>query len=127
MQTLSYGFQLPQTGDRGENLFTPLEQNIQKLNDHTHDGINSALINAFSIASAQSLINASGWVAFGGPVGEYRQLVTMAPGYNFDTDTMSFRTADGAYAYPKVLKNNDTSYYIYCNDPSVTFKVVYGG
>lgn len=127
MITLSYGFQLPQSGDKGTNLFSALEANITQLNQHNHDGQNSSLLNAYSIKSGQGQALAANWASFGGPIGEYNQLMTMASGFTFGLCTMSFRTLDGFYCYPKVQRVSDTSYYVYTNDPTQTFNVVYGG
>lgn len=125
--TLSYGFIIPKAGEKGPTVFPALEANIQRLNDHNHDGVNSAPISAFQIKSAQSAIPASAWQSYGGPIGQYRQLVTMAPGYTFDTSTMSFRTLAGQYVYPSISKADQTSFYIYSNDPTVGLVVNYGG
>ncbi len=128
MQTLSYGFQLPQTGDKGNNLFGALEANITQLNGHTHDGVNSAKISSFAVQSTQQIIPSTNWTAYStnNSVGEFRQVVTMPAGYLFDTCTMSFRI-NGKYAYPKVLKAGDSVFYVYTNDATAQFSVVYGG
>lgn len=44
MEILSYGYKKPVNGDTGDVFFPALEENIQKQNDHTHDGVNSAFI-----------------------------------------------------------------------------------
>lgn len=46
MITLSYGYEKPQNGDTGDVFFPALERDIQRLNDHTHDGVNSPFISA---------------------------------------------------------------------------------
>lgn len=127
MQTLSYGFQLPQSGDKGPVLFPALEANIQQLNDHTHDGTNSPLIPASNIEGVSVSIPSSGWAAFGGPIGEYRQVVSMAPGFEFDKSSVKFRTVDGDYVYPTVKRISNISYYVHCNDPSVSLVAIHGG
>lgn len=127
MQTLTYGFLLPQTGDKGTPLWTALQANIQKTNDHNHDGINSAPISATAIASQQQAISHTNWTAYGGPIGHYRQLVTMAAGFKFDLNNISFRTAAGAYVYPTVERVNPTSFYIYTIDPTMDLVANYGG
>lgn len=126
MQTLSYGYQKPQTGDKGTPLFTALEQNIQRVNDHNHDGVNSPPLTAQSIQGIQDTILAANWVAFG-PTGHYRQLVTMIAGFNYDTCFMSFRLSSGDYVTPTVEKFSGTQYYVYTTDNTLDFKVTYGG
>jgi hypothetical protein len=45
MITLSYGFKKPELKDLGPVVFPALEDNWQQVNDHDHDGLNSAKIN----------------------------------------------------------------------------------
>lgn len=126
MITLSYGFQKPQSGDKGTPFFTAMEANIQKLNDHTHDGSNSAPISAKSVASIQQALSAGDWVTYGGPPGFYRQLVTMPTGFVYDNVQFGFRIADK----PALLgaeKVSATTFYVYTNDNSIAPKVIYGG
>lgn len=127
MQTLSYGFLLPNAGDKGSTLWSSLETDIQKVNDHTHDGANSAPIAANNIASTQQTIPAANWASYGGPTGHYRQLVTMSAGYTFDLKNVHFRTSDGEYVYPKVVKVTSTTFYIYSIDPTLALVANYGG
>lgn len=127
MQTLSYGFLLPQSGDKGSSLWSALESNISRVNDHDHDGTNSAHLSASTIQSTQQAISAANWAAYGGPTGHYRQLVTMAAGYEFDLKNVQFRTTAGEYVYPTVAKVSPTTYYIYSIDPNLDLVANYGG
>lgn len=54
MQTLTYGFKKPQVTDKGAIVFPALEANWQQVNDHNHDGVNSALISASNILPSQT-------------------------------------------------------------------------
>jgi len=125
MQTLSYGYKKPQNGDKGQPLFTALEENIQRVNDHSHNGINSPALTAQSIQGIQDTILAASWAAFG-PIGHYRQLVTIIAGFNYDTVFMSFRTTAGEYITPTIERFSATQYYVYTTNP-IDFKVTYGG
>lgn len=126
MQVLSYGYSLPETGDKGAPLFTALEDNIQRLNDHTHSGTDSAQLTAVSIVGIPQTIAAGSWVA-NGPTGFYRQLVTVPAGFDFDTVAISFRLAAGQVVYPTVERQSDTQYYVYTIDNSLALIAVYGG
>lgn len=126
MQTLSYGYKKPQVGDKGTPLFDALAENIERVNDHNHDGISSPPLTAQAIQGIQATIPAAGWVAFG-PTGHYRQLVTMIAGFQFDTVHMSFRLASGEYVYPTIEKVAAAQYYVYTTDNSLDFLVTYGG
>jgi hypothetical protein len=128
MQTLSYGYKLPESGDTGAPLFTALEDNIERLNDHTHNGTDSAPLTATSIVGVPATIPFGSWVTYGGPVGFYRQQVTLPAGFNYNTVQMSFRLAStGDYVFPRVDKISNTQYYVYTIDSTESYTVVYGG
>lgn len=130
MITLSYGLQLPETGDDQTNdeLFTALEENITQLDGHTHNGVDSPNLTAQSIVGITQTISSASWATYGGaPTGHYRQTVTLPPGFDFDTVSISFRTTAGAYIYPSVEKVSDTQMYVYTTDNSINFLAVYGG
>ena len=82
MITLSYGYLKPESGDKGNVFFPALEDDIQQLNDHTHDGITSAKLTSQSIIGVSDTILAAGWVLVSG--GTYRQVVTTPPSVTFD-------------------------------------------
>jgi hypothetical protein len=124
--TLSYGYVKPSTGDSGTSLFTDLENNIQRVNDHTHNGINSAPLPAQSIIGVSQTISNASWVAHG-PTGHYRQLVTLPAGFDFDKVQISFRTSGGAYIHPTVERVSATQYYVYTTNNTINFIAVYGG
>jgi len=126
--TLSYGYKRPVSGDRGTtNFFTPMEDNIQRLNDHTHNGTDSAPLPAQSISGVPQTIASGSWVTYGGPTGFYRQLVTVAAGFDFDEVQISFRNPSGHYIFPQVERVSATQYYIYTIDNTETMTAVYGG
>lgn len=127
MLTLSYGYKKPQSGDRGATLFTALQDNIQRLNDHTHNGSDSAPLPAQSIMGVSQSILAANWVTYGGPTGFYRQQVTLPAGFDYDEVGISFRLASGDYIFPTVEKVSDTQYYIYTNNNTLDFQAIYGG
>lgn len=124
--TLSYGYIKPSTGDSGAALFTDLESNIQRLNDHTHDGVDSAPLPAQSIIGVSQTISSASWVA-SGATGHYRQAVTVPSGFDFDEVQISFRTSAGAYIHPTVEKISDTQYYVYTTNNAINFIAIYGG
>jgi len=124
MITLSFGFKKPQAPDKGPVVFPAMEDNIQKLNDHTHDGSNSSKITTASIESTKQTILAAAWVSLGG--GNYRQLINLAPGFDFDTCVMSFRDPSGSYIHPSVERVSDTTAYIYTNDNTINMDIYYG-
>lgn len=50
MVILSNGYKLPETGDFGDIWFPALEDNIQRTNDHTHNGTDSNKLSSLNIA-----------------------------------------------------------------------------
>lgn len=127
MITLSFGYRLPQAGDRGVNpLFNGLEFNITRLNGHNHDGSNSTLLTAQSITAVSASIVSGSWVLFGD--GLYRQLVTVVAGFDFDKVQIGFRlSTTNEFVYPKIERVSATQYYIYVNDNTINLTAVYGG
>lgn len=124
MLTLSYGFQKPENGDNSTIWFPALANNAQKLNDHTHNGTNSSLLTAQSITGISDQILAASWVATSG--GTYRQSVTMPAATDYDNYGKSFMiTSSGHEINPTVEKIDDTHYYVYINDNSLTLTVLY--
>lgn len=125
MITLTYGYKLPETNDKGPIVFPALEDNIQQLNDHNHNGANSSKLTAQSIEGVPEAILAAGWVVQ--PNNQYRQLVTVPAGFDYDTITISFRLSNGDCVWPTVEKVSDTQYYLYTNDNTADYIAVYGG
>jgi hypothetical protein len=125
MQTLSYGFKKPQSGDLGSVYFPALENNFQQLNDHDHDGTDSAKLPTSSLTAQTGSILAASWVSLGG--GNYRQLVTLAGTLQYDNVVASFRNSStGDYLNLTVEKASATTYYVYINDNSVSLTAYYG-
>ena len=122
--TLSYGYVKPQTGDKGSVFFPALEDNITRLNDHTHNGTNSARLTATSADAVSQSISAASWASQGG--GMYRQTVTMPSFIFFDTHAIQFRNSStGEIMYLQAVKVTSNTYYVYINDNSIDLKAVY--
>ena len=125
--TLSYGYVKPVSGDKGTaGFFTPMANNIQLLNDHTHNGVDSASLTAQALVGVPQNILAANWVSTT-PIGFYRQLVTIPAGFDYDLVGITFRLSTGEYITPTVERVSDTTYYVYTIDNSLTFVAVYGG
>lgn len=120
MITLSKGYKKPQYPDTGDVWFPAMEQNIQLMNDHTHDGSNSQVL-----GSATQVIASGSWVASPIGGGSYRQLVTMPAGFSFDQCALWFQLSTGEVVYPSVERQSSTTYYIYTNDNTKTYKAFY--
>lgn len=125
MLTLTYGYKKPQSSDKGPVVFPAMEGNIQQLNDHNHDGANSAKLNGKAIAAETQTIAAGSWVSIAD--GQYRQAVTCLAGYSFDTIYISFRLPTGDYVYPTIERIDAATFYVYTNDNTIAYTAVYGG
>ena len=121
--TLSNGYILPQTGDRGSVWFPALESNIQRLNDHNHDGNNSEKLSSSAFDSLTDQILPAAWVLQGN--GLYRAAVTMPGSLQFDTKIIKTR-ANGRSLYADIEKLTANSFYVYVNDNSLTVGILYG-
>lgn len=121
MITLSYGYLKPQNGvDAGDVFFPAMETNIQKVNDHTHNGVNSALI-----AKTTQNILSSNWVVAPIGGGLYMQVMTMPSPYLYDSCNMCFRLSDGSVFYPTIERVSTNSYRIFINDNTLNAIGIY--
>lgn len=124
MLTLSYGFYKPQTGDKGSVFFPRLEDNFQKLNDHTHDGANSSKITAASSNVVTQAVASGSWALVS--LGTYKQTVTLPAALAYDNIVIGFR--DAATGHPlslSVQKVSSTQYDVFINDNSLNLTAVY--
>lgn len=125
--TLSNGFKLPDTGDKGSTFFPDLEFNIQRVNDHNHDGSNSNLISSTSISVITQAISSGSWAAVSGQPGTYKQTVSL-PGSITDIDGINISFRDAATGHPLLLsveKVSTTSYDVFINDTTLNLTAVY--
>lgn len=120
MITLSNGYLLPQDPDTGDIWFQALAFDIQRLNGHNHDGVNSA-----PLASTSQNILPGSWVAAPIGGGLFRQLVTMPGTIQYDTVNFWFKLSTGEVVYPSVERASANTYYIYTNDNSLTYVAYY--
>lgn len=116
MVTLSYGFQKPQTNDRGNVVFPALEANWQQVNDHNHNGVNSAPIPSAYLEKTQQSILSANWTLVAD--GHYTQTLVLPLGLQYDNVTFSFRITTGEQVFPSVSKASNTSYKVDFDDSS---------
>jgi len=123
MQTLSNGYQKPETGDRGNVFFPALEGNIQRVNDHTHDGNNSEKLDAQAVNALSGTIIPGDWTTVVAGQ-QFRAVVTMPGSLEFDTTHISLRL-NNITLFSKVEKITNNTFYVYTNDNSTTVTVIY--
>lgn len=122
MLTLSYGFKKMQDGDLSDVWFDEVANNMQLLNDHTHNGTNSSKISAKGVqAFTQSLPNTN-WVPSGSI---YSQPVTIPGGELYDNYAILFKTTAGEAVFLSPVKTSSTTYTIYSNDSTLGLVAYY--
>lgn len=128
MQVLSNGYKIPVDGERGPVVFPAMEFNITRLNGHTHNGTDSEALTAASVTGVTLSVLSASWVA-NGPTGQYRQLVTLPAGFDFDKVHLSVRTdgATGEYVAAQIERVSATQFYIYTIDNTQDFSICVGG
>lgn len=137
MEELTYGYLKPGPGDKGSAFWDALRQDIQKMNDHKHDGETGSLLDSSNVSAVVgTTIAAADWGTVLGN-GLYRQLVTMpyitgsSPQVRMDYDTyrpvfrFSGGSFDGQEASLTTTKVSDSTYYVYCNDNTQALTVIY--
>lgn len=125
MLTLSYGFKKPQSGDAGSLWFPALEDNFQNLNDHSHDGVDSAKLATAALDATTQAISSASWSATSG--GTYRQQVTLPGGLQYDDISITVRNSSSGDVYHlSIEKIDSTNYYVYINDNTISLTAMYG-
>ena len=120
ISTLSKGYKKPTNPTTGDAWFPAMEDNIQRMNDHTHNGTDGALI----AVTTQDILSANWGADLGG--GLYRQLMTMPAGFQFDQTRIEIRSSGGEVIYAKIERVSATTYYVYTNDATISMKALYG-
>lgn len=116
MQTLSMGVFKPDNGDRGDVFYDRMADNCDWMNDHTHNGTNSALL-----ASTTQAISSASWAAAPIGGGLYVQTITMPGSYQYDACAMWFKLSTNEYVYPSIERVSATSYKIYTNNNALNY------
>jgi len=124
MQTLTNGYKKPETNDKGPIVFPALEDNIQRLNDHTHDGSNSEILTPAAIAATTQAVASGSWGAL--TLGQYSQSISMPAGIVFNNVSIRFQDdASGDIVYPTVVKTGASAYNVFVNDNTLNLTAVY--
>jgi len=115
MEILSYGYKLPEDDDT--YFWDYLRFTIQQLNDHSHNGTDSA-----AIGRIVERYN-SGWSTYGG---QYRKQIGLPNNLQFDNVRIFVREwSTKTQIHPTIIKNNDTSLFLYSPLSSNDWEVIY--
>jgi len=129
MKITSYGYFIPEAGDSSatkEKWMEKLSKNWVKQDIHSHDGINSPLVNFSNIQKKTKTIEAVDWEIFGN---KYRAKVIMPSGYDFDNAYLKVNidnfphTYHGAELNPTITQYDSTSFWLYTIDNTLRLKV----
>jgi hypothetical protein len=115
--TLTYGTKKVTAPADGSLFWDALESNQDKLDGHTHDGVNTP-----RIAGTTFAVTAAGWAASGI---HYRQTITLPTGFTYDNTRISVRRSTGEQCYPTLEKISSTKFYIYTNDNTLAYDMSY--
>jgi hypothetical protein len=124
--TTTYGYITQVNGERG--WWDNITFNWNRLNGHSHNGVDSAKITPTSITKATQQILAANWVA--GTGGNYTQTVTLPAGYLFSTGlSAKFYIYTGGNITDEIaitpVRASDSTYTLEVNDNTITLTAVY--
>jgi len=121
--TLSFGYIKPEDGDTGASWFDVLEFDIQRVNDHIHDGVSSSLLPPSSITAAVLNFATADW---GAPtLGLYTQTKTIPGALTYDNSLKEARLANGDVVYASLIKASATSITVETNDNTQDINVAF--
>jgi hypothetical protein len=124
--TLSYGYVVPTSGEKGSVWYPILENNITRLNSHSHNGSDSPLLTSTSVTAVVQTVTSAGWAAVSGQPGTYKQNVLMSPGTAFDTHAIEIRNnSTKEILMLSVVKTGAAAFDVYINDNTVALQVIY--
>jgi hypothetical protein len=124
MIILSKGYKKPETGDFGDVWFPALEDNIDLMNSHNHDGVNGEKISALNLSASTTTVLAASFADQGN--GYWRATVTVPGGGLVDNFVIAVK--DPTTKEPiqlRMEKLSSTQFYIYTNVVQ-NFEVYFG-
>lgn len=130
MYTTPYGYRVPEDGDPAKGAlgwYRAIEFDIERLDQHNHDGTNSRLLSPTAIPSVPVSIPTSGWVADGPGWKQTVAIPAAVPEIN-DVSVRFYSTEPagelGKNAMLSWKRITGTSVEIYCNDNTAAFVMV---
>lgn len=126
--TLSYGFVRPSVGDFGSTFWGQLENDITQLNNHSHNGTDSARLTSVAITAVSNTISTGAWSAVSGQTGTFSATVSCPPNITYDDYGILFQIASGTDIGKRIhlstVKIDATSFTVYiCDTVSPTYTI----
>lgn len=123
MHTTTYGYKVPDNNDRGPVVFPAIVDDINQLDAHDHDGVNSAPLSPQAILPLSQVLLAGSWVLVAG--GLYVQNVTVPGGISYDNVFTSFRDPSGNILLLTQNKTGAFTYDVFINDNTINVTAKY--
>jgi len=130
--TLPFGFKKPQTGDKGATVFDALEDNIDRVDAHSHDNVDSPRVESFDLSRGTVAVASSGWSASGN---FFKQTVTFPSGFSvanaseYTKASIKFYFDGGANdnqeCFPKTNRLTDTTFELFSLVSNQAFTVTF--
>ena len=116
MDTLSYGYSKPENPDTGDVFFPALETNWQQVNDHAHNGVNSAPLSSQTVS-----IPSGSWADVAGIGGIYSQTVNLPTGFTFANSNIWIKDSSQNYVNLEIEYVSTSSFKVYSNNNAMTY------
>ena len=121
---LSFGYIKNQSGDKGSVFWPDLEFNIQRINDHSHNGVNSTRLDSTSIDPITQTVPNTGWASLGD--GNFKQTITVLAGVNlYKKVPIIFDALTTKLLNLSCHITSASTYDVWTNDSSLSLKVIY--
>lgn len=120
----SFGFKKPQNSER--NFWDALNENTQKINDHTHNGTDSNKLALKDMSRLTSTIAPASWVAIDGQPGHFKADIIFPAGIAYSNNNVNpqFSIADKA-VYLSAERKSDIEMTVFINSNAHAVKIVY--
>lgn len=123
MRTTTYGYKVPETGDKGPVVFPALVEDIDRIDGHDHEGTNSKPLSPKALSTIEQTILAANWVLVAN--GIYKQTVLLPSGLFMDKVTREFWLPSGELIFPTIIRIDNATFDIYINDNTQNVRIVY--
>ena len=121
--TLSNGYRKPENGDLGTSWFPDLAFNIERVNGHSHNGVDSNKLTATSFSLLTANLTSGDFSIVGD---KYRALVSVPSGVTVDGTNISFRDQTTKQPiYLDLEKVTNTSFHVF-SILALDLEIVYG-
>lgn len=125
MRVTTYGFKVPELNDNGSVVADAIEDTIDQLDAHSHNGVNSVLLNLNAVVTQSQTISPSDWETVTAGV-KYRKAMTMPVGVEFDKNPPRFfHATTGSELLLSAAKTGTGAFEVFTWDNTLSVRVVY--